>query len=218
MNEQIRLVIADDHPIFRSGLAQLLRSEDKIEIVGEAENGAKALTVIRETLPDVVILDVDMPEKGGFEVASELKSVRSSTEIIFLTMHKNESLFNAALNLGAKGFVLKDSAMEDILNAVKSVVRGENFISPALSTFLIKRAHSAAKCEQNNPSVKDLTPTERRILLLIGDYKTSQEIAEELFISRRTVDTHRNNISTKLGLKGTHALLKFALDNRDALN
>lgn len=218
MNSQIRIVIADDHPIFRSGLAQLFRTEERIEIVGEAENGEKALSVIKKTLPDIAVLDIDMPEKGGFEVASELKSERISPEVIFLTMHKNESLFNAALNLGAKGFVLKDSALEDILNAVKAVSKGENFISPALSTFLLKRANAAAAFEQNNPSVKNLTSTERRVLSLIGDYKTSKEIADELFISQRTVDTHRNNISVKLGLKGTHALLKFALDNRDSLN
>lgn len=218
MSRQIRIVIADDHPIFRSGLAQLLKTDERIIIVGEAENGEKALTLIRETLPDVVILDIDMPEKGGFEAAGELKSARISAEIIFLTMHKNETLFNEALNLGAKGFVLKDSAMEDILNAVKAVSRGENFISPALSTFLFKRAQSAAAFEQSNPSVKNLTPTERRILLLIGEYKTSKEIADELFISRRTVDTHRTNISVKLNLKGAHALLKFALDNRRELN
>lgn len=218
MKSERKVFIADDHPIFRNGLAQLLNLEENIEIVGEAENGVKALARIRETLPDIVILDIDMPEKGGFEVASELKSAQTSPEIIFLTMHKNESLFNAALNVGAKGFVLKDSAMEDIVYAVKAVSHGENFISPALSTFLLKRANSTAAFEQNNPSVKNLTPTERRILRLIGEYKTSKEIADNLFISQRTVDTHRNNISTKLDLKGTHALLKFALDNRDALN
>ena len=218
MSDRIRIVIADDHPIFRSGLAQLLKTEEKIKIVGEASDGEIALAAVRENLPDIVILDIDMPEKGGFEVAGELNSARIPVEIIFLTMHKNESLFNAALNIGAKGFVLKDSAMEDILNAVKAVSRGESFISPALSTFLIKRANSAAKFEKNNPSIKNLTPTERRILLLIGEYKTSKEIADELFISQRTVDTHRSNISTKLGLKGTHALLKFALDNRRELN
>jgi len=213
MSDQIRIVIADDHPIFRSGLAQLLKMEETVEIVGEAENGEKALAVIRQTLPDVAVLDIDMPGKGGFEVAQELIAENAPTEIVFLTMHKNETLFNRALTLGVKGFVLKDSAMEDILNAVGSVARGENFISPALSTFLVKRAHSTAEFERKNPTVNDLTPTERRILLLIGAYKTSKEIADEFFISQRTVDTHRNNISTKLGLKGTHALLKFALDN-----
>lgn len=217
MSSPIRIVIADDHPIFRSGLAQLLKSEESIEIVGEAENGETALAVIRQASPDVAVLDIDMPGKGGFEVAEQLIAENAGTGIIFLTMHKNETLFNRALSLGVKGFVLKDSAMEDILSAVKLVSQGENFISPALSTFLLKRARSAVEFEQNNPSVRDLTATERRILGLIGSYKTSKEIADELFISQRTVDTHRNNISTKLGLKGTHALLKFALDNHNDL-
>lgn len=218
MLSKIRIVIADDHPIFRSGLSQLLKSEAIIEIAGEAENGEKAEAVIRETLPDVVILDIDMPGKGGFEVAQDLIAEKVPVQIVFLTMHKNETLFNRALNLGAKGFVLKDSAMEDILNAVKTVSRGEHFISPALSSFLLKRTRSKAEFEQDNPSVKDLTPTERRVLLMIGAYKTSKEIADELFISQRTVDTHRNNISTKLGLKGAHALLKFAIDNHAELS
>lgn len=217
MSEQVRIVIADDHPIFRSGLAQLLRTESGIDIVGEAENGEKALAVIRENKPDVAILDIDMPGKGGFEVAQELIADELPIAIVFLTMHKNETLFNRALNLGVKGFVLKDSAMEDILTAVKTVSQDEHFISPALSNFLVKRAKSSAAFEENNPSVKDLTATERRVLSLIGAYKTSKEIADELFISQRTVDTHRNNISTKLGLKGAHALLKFAVDNHAEL-
>lgn len=213
MSKEIRIVIADDHPIFRSGLAQLLKTEEKIKVVGEASDGEKALTAIREALPDVAVLDIDMPEKGGFEVANELNSARIPVEIIFLTMHKNESLFNAALNLGAKGFVLKDSAMEDILNAVKAVSRGENFISPALSTFLIKRANAAYQNSLNDL----LTASERRILSLIGEYKSSREIAESLFISVRTVERHRENVCLKLDLRGSKALLKFALENKDKL-
>jgi len=217
MSKPIRIVIADDHPIFRSGLSQLLASDDLIYIVGEAEDGEKALSLIRQTLPDVAILDIDMPEKDGFDVAQQLITEKAPVKIVFLTMHKNETLFNRALNLGVNGFVLKDSAMEDILNAVKAISRDEYFISPALSTFLRKHAQSNARFERENPSVKNLTKTERRILVLIGSYKTSKEIADELFVSRRTVDTHRNNICLKLGLKGAHALLKFALDNHNDL-
>ena len=208
MNNQICIVIADDHPIFRSGLSQLLNLEENIEIVGEAENGEKALAMIRETLPEVAVLDIDMPEKGGFEVATELKSEKISTEIIFLTMHKNETLFNAAVHLGVKGFVLKDSAMEDIVHAVKTVSKGESFFSQPLTKFLLKRP---------KPSVTDLlTPSEKRILSLIGEYKTSREIAEKLFISVRTVERHRENISLKLDLHGNKALLKFALENKSS--
>jgi len=123
-----------------------------------------------------------------------------------LTMHKNETLFNAALKLGVKGFVLKDSAMEDILNAVKTVATGESFFSQPLTKFLLKRA---------KPDLTDsLTPSEKRILSLIGEYKSSREIAETLFISVRTVERHRENISLKLDLHGNKALLKFALENK----
>lgn len=212
MSKEIRIVIADDHPIFRSGLAQLLKTEERIKIVGEASDGEKALTIIRENLPDIAILDIDMPKKGGFEVAEELNSERIFVEIIFLTMHKNESLFNAALNLGVKGFVLKDSAMEDILNAVRTIIAGESFISQPLTNFLLKRT--------NKPQialVDALTPSEKRVLTLIGEYKTSREIAEKLFISTRTVERHRENICLKLDLHGSKALLKFALENKEKL-
>lgn len=210
---KIRILIADDHPIFRSGLSQLLKLEKNIEIVGEVENGEKALAMIREILPDVAILDIDMPEKGGFEVAQELNLAQIPTKIIFLTMHKNETLFNAALNIDVKGFVLKDSAMEDILNAVKTVSSGESFFSQSLTKFLLKRANAKPK-----PNLIDtLTQSEKRILQLIGEYKTSREIAEKLFISVRTVDRHRENISQKLDLHGNKALLKFALENKEKL-
>jgi DNA-binding NarL/FixJ family response regulator len=213
MNKGIRIVIADDHPIFRSGLAQLLKTEEHINIVGEAANGEKALAIIRETLPDVVILDIDMPEKGGFEVAEELVAAQIPAEIIFLTMHKNETLFNGALNLGVKGFVLKDSAMEDIIEAVKTVRAGESFISPTLSGFLLKRASVATKSTEIN-SIELLTRSENRILSLISEYKSSREIAETLFISVRTVERHRENICLKLDLHGSKALLKFALEHK----
>ena len=208
MKSEIKIFIADDHPIFRSGLSQLLNLEENIEIVGEAENGKQALAMIRETAPDVAVLDIDMPEKGGFEVAKELAAEHNKTEIIFLTMHKNETLFNAALNLGVKGFVLKDSAMEDIVHAVKIVTLGESFFSQPLTKFLLKRS---------KPDLIDvLTPSEKRILSLIGEYKSSREIAEKLFISVRTVERHRENISLKLDLHGNKALLKFALEHKSS--
>jgi DNA-binding NarL/FixJ family response regulator len=218
MNEEIKIVIADDHPIFRNGLRQLLETAPNFKIVGEADNGEEALQKIKEGKPDVAILDIDMPEKDGFEVAQALFAKSSPAEIIFLTMHKNKKLFNAALNIDVKGFVLKDSAMADLINAVKAVHRGQNFISPALSTFLIDRTRQTDLLTEKIPSINDLTPSEKRILLLIADYKTSKEIADELFISIRTVEHHRANIAEKLDLHGHNALLKFALEHRDQLS
>jgi DNA-binding NarL/FixJ family response regulator len=217
MKDEITIIIADDHPIFRSGLRTLLESAPNFKVIGEAENGETALQMIASTKPDVAILDIDMPEKDGFEVAQTLFSKSIPVGVIFLTMHRDKKLFNAALNIDVKGFVLKDSAMADLINAVKVVSRGESFISPQLSTFLIERTRQSQTFVQNTPSINSLTPTEKKILSLIGDYLTSKEIAAKLFISVRTVEHHRSSISTKLDLKGSHALLKFALDHKNEL-
>jgi DNA-binding NarL/FixJ family response regulator len=217
MTNEVKILIADDHPIFRNGLAQLLRTVPNFTVTAEAADGEAALACLQHTAFDVAILDLDMPEKDGFEVARTIAEKGLPIAVIILTMHKNEALFNAALNLGVKGYVLKDSALADIINAIKAVMRGEEFISPTLSAFLFNRSRRAASLVQHKPTLNDLTDTERRVLKLIGQYKTSKEIADELFISKRTVDRHRANIADKLGLKGSHAVLKFALDHKDDL-
>jgi DNA-binding NarL/FixJ family response regulator len=217
MTNDIKILIADDHPIFRNGLAQLLKTVPNFHIIAEAENGVAALSYLEKDLPDVAVLDLDMPEKDGFEVARVIVEKNWPVAVIILTMHKNESLFNAALNLGVKGYVLKDSAMADIINAIKAVARGEEFISSALSSYLFNRSRRAVALVENKPSLNDLTETERRVLRLIGLYKTSREIGDELFISKRTVDRHRANIAEKLDLKGSHAVLKFALNHKAEL-
>lgn len=210
-------MIADDHPIFRSGLSQLLKTVPDFDVPVEASEGEEALARLHEELPDVAILDLDMPGKDGFEVARAIVEQGWPVSVIILTMHRNESLFNAALNLGVKGYVLKDSAAADIINAVRAVARGEEFISPSLSPFLFNRSRRSSALAEHKPSLNDLTDAERRVLKLIGLYKTSREIADELFISKRTIDRHRANIAEKLDLKGSHAVLKFALDHKDEL-
>lgn len=215
MTDEIKIIIADDHPIFRQGLRQILETAPKFKVVGEADNGEVALKLIAESKPDVVILDIDMPKKDGFEVARTIFAASVPVKIIFLTMHKNKKFFNSALNLGVTGYVLKDSAITDLINAVNTVISGQNFISPQLSTFLINRNRQTETLTQDTPSIKNLSPTEKRIMVLISEYLTSKEIAAELFISVRTVEHHRARIATKLGLKGSHGLLKFALDHKD---
>lgn len=215
MREDIKIVIADDHPIFRGGLRHLLETVDNFNVIGEADNGEDALRLISSLKPDVAILDIDMPAKDGFDVARTLFAGSVKVELIFLTMHKNKSLFNAALNLGVKGYILKDSAMADLVNAIRAVVAGQNFISPTLSTFLIERSRKTDLFSKQTPSINTLTPTEMRVLKLISEYLTSKEIAAQLFISVRTVEHHRASISAKLEIKGSHALLKFALEHKD---
>lgn len=211
MKSEISVLIADDHPIFRRGLRQIIEADASIKVVAEADDGEAALVALQEHAPQVAVLDVDMPNRDGFDVTQTVRARRLPVAVIFLTMHKDERIFNKALDLGVMGYVLKDSAITEIVAGIKAVATGQNYVSPAMSTSLLKRASRAAAPPP--PGVEDLTPTERRVLKLIAEYKTSKEIAAELFISTRTVEHHRANISTKLDLKGSHALLKFALDH-----
>jgi DNA-binding NarL/FixJ family response regulator len=215
MKSEITVVIADDHPIFRRGLRQIIETDPAINILAEADDGEAALAALQHHSPQVAVLDVDMPNGDGFDVMQTIRAKRLPVAVIFLTMHKDERIFNKALDIGVTGYVLKDSAITEIVAGIKAVAAGQNYVSPALSTSLLKRAARAST--PLPPGVDDLTPTERRVLKLIGEYKTSKDIAAELFISIRTVEHHRANISTKLELKGSHALLKFALDHHDRL-
>lgn len=217
MNREIRILIADDHPIFLKGLKVAFTVDTSIKIVGEATDGEMALALIRQLKPDVAVLDVDMPKADAFEVVRALKDEKLTVATIFLTMHKSEEVFNKAIDLGVKGYVLKDSAVIDIVAAVKAVSIGQNYVSPALSTFLINRGARAQSLVKERPGLSSLTPSELRILRLIAQNKTSREISEELVISIRTVENHRANISAKLELQGSHALLKFALEHKSQL-
>lgn len=217
MKPEIQLIIADDHPVYRRGLSMIIAADPALKIVAEAEDGEAALACIQRAEPDVAVLDVDMPKLGGFDVVRALQPLNLATAVIFLTMHKDEGLFNTALDLGVKGYVLKDSAITDIVASIKAAAAGEHFISPPLASYLVKRSQRRAAFVAQTPSLHDLTPTELRILKLIAERKTSREIAELLFISVRTVERHRLNIGTKLDLHGSNALLSFALENKSLL-
>lgn len=217
MNSEIRIVIADDHPVYRRGLSMTIAADPGLHIVAEAADGEAALEYIRREEPDVAVLDVNMPGKGGFDVVRALQQLHLATEIVFLTMHKDEGLFNTALDLGVKGYVLKDSAITDIAAGIKAAVAGENYISAPLTTYLVNRSKRRTSFVEQRPSLNDLTPTELRVLKLIAEHQTSREIAEQMFISVRTVERHRLNIGAKLDLHGSNALLKFALENKAQL-
>ncbi len=217
MMNEITVVIADDHPIFCQGLRQIIASDRGMKIVAEAEDGERALELIKSLAPQVAVLDVDMPRKDGFAVAQEVREARLKVDLIFLTMHKDERLFNAALDAGVKGYVLKDATTAGITQAIKAVAAGQSYVTPLLTDYLLNRGRRAAELTSRIPEVRSLTGAERRILSLIAEYKTSKEIADELFISVRTVDRHRANIISKLDLKGSHALLQFALEHKSEL-
>ncbi len=215
--DSIRVVLADDHPIVRTGLRQMIESDVALRIVAEAGEGKSALAAIREHNPDVVVLDIDMPVMDGFAVARALQTETPRPGIVFLTMHSEEELFQAALDLGIKGYVLKESAVTDIAAAIKAVAAGEAYLSPALSSHLVHRRQAENEFERENPGLKSLTPMERRVLQLIAADLSSKEIAAELFVSPRTVETHRQNISGKLNVHGSLALVRFALAHRTKL-
>jgi len=217
MADDITVLIADDHPIVRKGLRQVIESEPQLKIVDEAGDGQSALDRIEQLQPDVAVLDLDMPGKGGFDVLREMRRSRFATEVIIVTMHAEKDLFDEAMDLGVKGYVLKDTAVTDIIAGIKAVAAGRHFISPQLSAYLVNRNSRAARLATVNPSLSDLTPTEKKILKLIGEGKSSKEIADLLFVNYRTVENHRTNICTKLELHGSHALLKFALQHKSDL-
>lgn len=214
---EIRVLIADDHPIVRQGLRQTIETDARLKIVGEAGDGSVALEQIKALLPEVAVLDIDMPVMDGFAVAIAIQEQKLPVAVIFLTIHREEELFQAAIDMGVKGYVLKDSATTDIIAGIKAVAGGQPYISPSLSAYLINRRGRADALVKEKPALDDLTPMERRILKLIAVDKTSKEIAEELFISHRTVETHRTNISRKLDLHGSLALIKFAVTHKSQL-
>jgi len=217
MSNEITIILADDHPIVRKGLREVIEEDKRLRVIAEANNGREAVEAIEKFSPQVTILDIDMPVMNGFETAREIKRRKLKTEIIFLTMHRDEDLFNEAIDLGAKGFVLKDSALIDIIECVKAVAASEHYASHALTKFLINRSRRALGLTERQPTVNDLTPTERRILKLIAEDMTSKEIGEEIFISPRTVEKHRQNICQKLNLQGSHSLFKFAVQHKSEL-
>jgi DNA-binding NarL/FixJ family response regulator len=218
MAPEVTIIIADDHPIVRQGLRQAIEREKDFKIVAEAADGRTALEQLQALAPEIAILDADMPRLDGFGVLRELVRQSLPVKVIFLTIHSEEEFFRHAVELGALGYVLKDSAVTDVVNSIRAVASGHHYTSPAMTSYLMTRRKRAATLTREKPSLEDLTPTERRILLLIAEYKTSTEIAKALFVSPRTVETHRTNICNKLDLHGKHALMKFALSHRDELS
>ncbi len=213
-----RVVIVDDHPLFRQGLRHAIEGDSRLQIVGEAGQGDVALQTILQEEPDVAVVDLNLPALNGFELIGAMRKKKCRTLVVVLTMLKDEQAFNTALNLNVNGFVLKENAAAEILNCIATVARGDSYVSPSLTDFLLRRRSRTEFLARKTPGLEDLTVAERRVLKRIADGKTTKEIAAEFFISPRTVESHRANICDKLGLTGSNRLLQFALQNRDALS
>ena len=212
MSTEIPILIADDHPIVRQGLRQTVEAAE-FRVVAEAGDGQEALTLIEQLRPQIAVLDIDMPVLDGFAVARAVRERGWAVKVVFLTVHREETYLQQALSLGAGGYVLKDSAVTDIVAGLRAALAGQTYLSPLMTNYLIK-PHAPPPVAAG---LQQLTAGERHILQLIGEYKSTREIAEALFISPLTVETHRKNICRKLDLRGSHALIKFALAHQAEL-
>lgn len=219
MNEDgsISIVIADDHPIFRKGIRELLLEENRFAVVGEVGQGEKVIEIVRKQTPKILLLDLNMPGMNGLEIAANLQNSLPEVSIVVMTMHKEEEIFDKALGLGVKGYLLKECAEDDLLECINIVLDGDFYVSPQVSKFLLNRKSRRAELMQEIPPLRQLSPSERRILIMISENRTSKEIAELLHISTKTVHNHRFNICNKLNVRGINGLLKFAIENRSRL-
>ncbi|HLX68006.1 MAG TPA: response regulator transcription factor [Verrucomicrobiae bacterium] len=213
MKQETSILIVDDHPLLRRGVRDVIAENPRFQIVGEASDGEEAVRQVTALRPDIAIVDVDMPRLNGLELLRRLRQLASPIKAIILTMYKEEDVFNSAMDLGAKAYVVKDNAANDIMAALEKVVQGQMYLSPVMLEAGQRRSDRVQELLLNKPQIETLTPSERRILKLIGEDYTSKEIANFLKLSVRTVDNHRQNICRKLNLHGTHSLLKFAFDN-----
>ena len=217
MKPQVKLLIVDDHPVFRRGLRQIIDENSRFKVIGEAADGETALRLALELQPAIAVVDIDMPRLNGLEMVRALQRKQQTTAVVFLTMYNDQDMFNAAMDLGVKAYVLKENAVDELLHALEGVAQGGTFISPSLSSLHQKRSDRVQELLLNKPQLDDLTSAERRILKLIAEDRTSKEIADLLQISFKTVENHRLNICHKLNLHGSHSLLKFAFDHKSQL-
>ena len=217
MTSEIRIAIADDHPLLLKGLRQVVEADSNMKVVAEASDGEVLISQIEQSRPQIAIVDVDMPKRDGFAVAKEINKRKMPVDVVFLTIHNEEDIFYAAMDLGIKGYILKDSALMEITEAIRTVAAGQFYVSRPLTVYLLHRRSRSQALLQDKPTLKDLTASERKILHMIAENKSSKEIGAELCIHYRTVENHRVNICQKLGLQGTNSLLRFALQHKSEL-
>jgi DNA-binding NarL/FixJ family response regulator len=209
MRRPIRVLVADDHMIVRSGIRHVLESESGFEVVGEAESGEEALALTSELKPDVVVLDISMPDQSGLEVAARIREDPGSARVLILSMHNNAEYVLESVRAGAHGYLLKDTAATDLREAIRAVCRGESYFSPPVASRL--SAAVRGEHENRHPELDLLTGREREVLLGIARGRTNKEIAAELGISHRTVESHRESLMRKLQIRTVAELTRFAI-------
>src|SRR5215470_2936440 len=208
---KIRIVLADDHQLFRKGLRALLEQQADLTVVAEARDGREAVAAVQSLKPDVLVIDIGMQNLNGIEAARQLRDSHLGTAIVILSMHSDESYVLRALKAGAKGYLLKDSAEDDLIRAIHAVRNGKSFFSPAVSKVLLDDYMRKLRKLGAEDPYDLLTPREREILQLVVEGKSNKDVANMLNLSVYTVETHRSNIMEKLNLKGVPELMLYAV-------
>ena len=212
-DEPIRVLIVDDHALFRRGLVMVLEQEKDIELVGEAGDGAEAVQIGAETMPDVVLMDVRMPRRGGIEATQQIKEIAPHTKILMLTISDEEADLYDAIKAGANGYLLKEIPIDEVAAAIRSVYAGQSTISPSMASKLLTEFQSMVKKSDEKPvaSQPRLTDREMEVLRLVAKGKNNRDIAKELFISENTVKNHIRNILEKLHLHSRMQAVVYAV-------
>lgn len=212
MGEKKRIVIAEDHRILREGLKSLLGSKPEFEVVGEAEDGLDAISIVRESKPDLVLLDLSMPRLDGLSAMRDIKKVSPETRILALTVHTDEDYVLEAFNEGADGYCLKDAGRAELLMAIESIFSGKPYFSPGIADKVLEGYLEGRQKIKSTSAWETITRREREVLKLIGEGYKNKEIADLLFISVKTVEKHRSNIMKKLDLHNAAALTAYAIE------
>lgn len=208
---KICLLLVDDHEVVRSGLRMLLENESDLKIVGEASTGEQALALVKELNPDVVIMDITLPDISGIDVTRRIKGSHAWVAVVALTIHEDQQYFFEMLQAGASGYVPKRAAPDDLITAIRAAYRGETYIYPSLAKLLVKDFISRGGEEETKEAMSGLTPREQEVLAHLAEGRTNEEIAGLLSISAHTVARHRENLMGKLGLHSRSELVKYAI-------
>jgi two-component system response regulator NreC len=209
--DKIKLLLVDDHAVVRSGLRMLLENEDDVEIVGEAGTAQEAIDKIKDLEPDVVLMDIGLPDRSGIEAASEIQSLELDVAVVALTIHEDEEYFFRMLEAGASGYVPKRAAPDELLTAIRAAAAGEVYLYPALAKYLVHDYFTSDAKDRNRNTLDGLTEREQEVLEHLADGASNYEIGETLSISPKTVARHRENIMRKLNLHSRTELVKYAI-------
>lgn len=214
----MKILAVDDHPIFRKGLVGLIKDAVEQADVHEAENGEEAIELINNVAFDIIILDIDMPEKSGIDVLDFLNDISYQGKRVILTMHNDELFFNEAFNRGANGFLLKEDSSLEIIDCISNLTDGNPYVSSKLRPYLDNRAKFNERVNQIRESIGSLTNAEKNTLRLVAQNKTSKEIAELLFVTEKSVENYRSRICKKLDLTGgSNTLYKWCVENKELI-